>query len=70
MIALWGQTFLTNINWLWVAGAAVAAWIVVSAMNRRQAHLTELLRDHVKRTQEAQRAAIEASKKPSEDEPE
>lgn len=70
MNALWGQTFLTNINWLWVAGAAVAAWIVVGAMNRRQAHLTGLLRDHVSRTQEAQRAAIEASKKPSEDEPE
>ena len=70
MNALWGQTFLTNINWLWVAGAAVAAWIVVGAMNRRQAHLTGLLRDHVKRPQDAQRAAIEASKKPSEDEPE
>ncbi|MCC9643671.1 hypothetical protein LOC71_15405 [Rhodopirellula sp. JC740] len=70
MNALWGQTFLTNINWLWVAGAAIAAWTVVGAMSRRQAHLTGLLRDHVSRTQDAQKAALEASQKPNEAESE
>ncbi len=37
--------------WLWIAGAAVASWIVVDAMNRRRVRLTQLLRDHVERVQ-------------------
>lgn len=61
----WAQSFLTTVNWLWVAGAAIAAWMIVGAMSRRQARLTELLREHVTRTQAAQEAAAEAAKKKS-----
>lgn len=41
------------INWLWVAGAIAAVWIVISAMGRRQTRLTGALKDHVKQHNDA-----------------
>ncbi len=43
----------TSINWLWLVGGAVAAWLILSAMGRRQTRLTQILRDHVKKHNDA-----------------
>jgi hypothetical protein len=43
----------SSINWLWLVGGAVAVWLIVSAMGRRQTRLTQLLRDHVKKHNDA-----------------
>lgn len=32
---------------LWALGSAILAWLLVTAMNQRRQHLTELLRKHV-----------------------
>ncbi|MCM2370181.1 hypothetical protein [Aporhodopirellula aestuarii] len=50
---LFAQGIFSSINWLWVAGAIVAAYFILAAMGRRQNRLTELLRSHVKKTTDA-----------------
>lgn len=52
-------------NWLWAIGAAIAVWLVLQSMSRQQSRLTQTLRDHVERTQSAQRSAAEAVQKPA-----
>lgn len=51
--AVLAASVLATINWLWVLGGIAAAWLVLSAMSRHRIRLTELLRLHVKKTQDA-----------------
>lgn len=52
-IALIADNMLAPVNGLWVVGALAAGWLLLSAMSRRRLRLTELLRLHVKNTQDA-----------------
>ena len=51
--AFFADGALSSINWLWLIGGAVAVSLIVSAMGRRQVRLTDLLRSHVTKNQEA-----------------
>jgi len=50
---------MDSMHWLWALGGAAAAWLVVTAMGRRQSRLTSALREHVRQTQSAPPATDE-----------
>lgn len=60
------QTLFSPVNLLWLLVAAIAAAVLIGAINRRRSQLTDSLRDYVGRNQQGKQSLRAPRDEPSE----